>query len=28
MIEGRNEADIRRWGEEIITAAKQHLGAA
>jgi phosphoglucosamine mutase len=26
MIEGRDEAEIRRWGQEIIDAARQHLG--
>ncbi|MBI4263902.1 MAG: phosphoglucosamine mutase [Acidobacteria bacterium] len=28
MLEGRDEAEIRRWGQEIIDAAKRHLGAA
>jgi len=28
MLEGRSEPDIRRWGQEIIDAARQHLGAA
>lgn len=28
MLEGQNEADIRRWGQEIIDAVKQHVGAA
>jgi phosphoglucosamine mutase len=28
MLEGRNEAEIRMWGQEIIDAVKEHLGAA
>jgi phosphoglucosamine mutase len=28
MLEGQNEAEIRGWGQEIIDAARQHLGAA
>jgi phosphoglucosamine mutase len=28
MLEGRNQDEIRRWGQEIIDAVKQHLGAA
>jgi phosphoglucosamine mutase len=28
MLEGRDEAEIRRWGQEIIDTVKQHLGAA
>ena len=28
MLEGRDEAEIRRWGQEIIDAVKQHAGAA
>ena len=28
MLEGQNEADIKRWGQEIIDAVKQHVGAA
>jgi phosphoglucosamine mutase len=28
MLEGRNEAEIRRWGQEIIDAVKEHVGAA
>jgi phosphoglucosamine mutase len=28
MLEGKDEAEIRRWGQEIIDAVKQHLGAA
>jgi phosphoglucosamine mutase len=28
MLEGQNEADIRRWGQEIIEAVKEHVGAA
>jgi phosphoglucosamine mutase len=27
MLEGKDEAEIRRWGQEIIDAVKQHLGA-
>jgi phosphoglucosamine mutase len=27
MLEGRDEAEIRRWGQEIIDTVKQHLGA-
>jgi len=26
MLEGRDEADIRRWGQEIIDAVRQHVG--
>jgi phosphoglucosamine mutase len=26
MLEGRDEQEIRRWGQEIIDAARQHLG--
>lgn len=26
MLEGRNEADIRKWGEQIVDAVKQHVG--
>jgi phosphoglucosamine mutase len=26
MLEGRDEAEIRRWGQEIIDSVKQHLG--
>jgi phosphoglucosamine mutase len=26
MLEGRDEAEIRKWGEEIIDAVKQHVG--
>jgi phosphoglucosamine mutase len=25
MLEGRNEAEIRRWGQEIVDAVKRHL---
>jgi phosphoglucosamine mutase len=28
MLEGRDEAEIRRWGQEIVDAVKQHVGAA
>jgi phosphoglucosamine mutase len=28
MLEGQNEAEIRQWGQEIIDAAREHLGAA
>jgi phosphoglucosamine mutase len=28
MIEGRDEGEIRRWGQEIVEAARQHLGGA
>ena len=28
MLEGKDENEIRRWGQEIIDAVKQHLGAA
>ena len=28
MLEGRDEAEIRRWGQEIIDAVKHHVGAA
>jgi phosphoglucosamine mutase len=28
MLEGRDQAEIRRWGQEIIDAVKQHVGAA
>lgn len=28
MLEGRDEPEIRRWGQEIIDAVKKHLGAA
>jgi len=28
MLEGKDEPEIRRWGQEIIDAVKQHLGAA
>ena len=28
MLEGRDQDEIRRWGQEIIEAVKQHLGAA
>ncbi|MCC7417011.1 MAG: phosphoglucosamine mutase [Acidobacteria bacterium] len=26
MLEGRSDADIRRWGQEIVDAVEQHLG--
>jgi phosphoglucosamine mutase len=28
MLEGRDEAEIRRWGQEIIEAVREHVGAA
>jgi phosphoglucosamine mutase len=28
MLEGRDQNEIRRWGEEIIEAVKRHVGAA
>ncbi|HEY6362950.1 MAG TPA: phosphoglucosamine mutase [Vicinamibacterales bacterium] len=28
MLEGKDQAEIRRWGQEIIEAVKQHVGAA
>jgi phosphoglucosamine mutase len=28
MLEGEDEAQIRRWGQEIIDAVKAHIGAA
>ena len=28
MLEGKNESDIRRWGQEIIDAVRAHVGAA
>jgi phosphoglucosamine mutase len=28
MLEGRNQDEIRRWGQEIIDAVKSHVGAA
>jgi phosphoglucosamine mutase len=28
MLEGRDAAEIRRWGQEIVDAVKVHLGAA
>ena len=28
MLEGKDEAEIRRWGQEIIDAVKEHVGAA
>ena len=27
MLEGRDEAEIRRWGQQIIEAVKEHVGA-
>jgi phosphoglucosamine mutase len=27
MLEGRDEADIRKWGEQIVDAVKQHVGS-
>jgi len=28
MLEGKDEAEIRQWGQEIIDAVRQHLGVA
>jgi phosphoglucosamine mutase len=28
MLEGQDQNEIRRWGQEIIDAVKQHVGAA
>jgi phosphoglucosamine mutase len=28
MLEGKDQAEIKRWGQEIIDAVKQHVGAA
>jgi len=28
MLEGRDEQEIRKWGQEIIDAVKEHIGAA
>ena len=28
MLEGQNEAEIRRWAQELIDAVKEHVGAA
>ena len=28
MLEGRDQDEIRRWGEEIVDAVKRHVGAA
>jgi phosphoglucosamine mutase len=28
MLEGRDQDEIRRWGQEIIEAVKRHVGAA
>jgi phosphoglucosamine mutase len=28
MLEGQDEAEIRRWGQEIIDAVKEHVGVA
>ena len=28
MLEGQNQGEIRRWGQEIIDAVRQHVGAA
>jgi phosphoglucosamine mutase len=28
MLEGRDQDEIRRWGQEIVDAVKQHVGAA
>jgi hypothetical protein len=26
MLEGQDQAQIRRWGEEILDAVRQHVG--
>jgi phosphoglucosamine mutase len=26
MLEGKDQGQIRKWGEEILTAVKQHVG--
>jgi phosphoglucosamine mutase len=28
MLEGQDQNEIRRWGQEIIDAVTQHVGAA
>jgi phosphoglucosamine mutase len=28
MLEGQDQGEIRRWGQEIVEAVKQHIGAA
>jgi len=28
MLEGKDEGEIRRWGQEILDAFKRHVGAA
>jgi phosphoglucosamine mutase len=28
MLEGKDQDEIRRWGQEIVDAVRQHLGAA
>jgi phosphoglucosamine mutase len=28
MLEGKDQTEIKRWGQEIIDAVKQHIGAA
>src|SRR6478609_4058920 len=28
MLEGKDESEIRRWGQEIIDAVREHVGAA
>ena len=28
MLEGQDEAEIRRWGQEVIDTVKEHVGAA
>ena len=28
MLEGQDQDEIRRWGQEIIDAVKEHVGAA
>jgi phosphoglucosamine mutase len=27
MLEGRDEEDIRRWGQEIVDAVNDHVGS-
>jgi hypothetical protein len=27
MLEGRDEGDIRRWGQEIVDAVTEHVGS-
>jgi len=28
MLEGRDEGDIRRWGQEIVDAVTEHVGSS